>query len=100
MKNLHATVAALLQVRAKSGDQEVVLYKSSMMNSIYGNIPIRYCYERESDENVLREDDRLNSQIEALKPVSLRPHVEAEIKYRMIPSLFDGKQKKIKSKTP
>ena len=45
------------------------------------------------------EDDRLNREIEALQPVSLRPHVNTELKYRMIPSLFDGKQKKIKSNT-
>ena len=99
MKNLHATVAALLQVRAKSGDQEVVLYKSSMMNSIYGNIPIRYSYEPETDKNVLMEDDRLNSQIEALKPVSLRPHVDTELKCIIIPSFLMVNRKKINTET-
>ena len=100
MKNLVATVAALLQVRAKVGNNEVVIFRSSMMNSIYGNIPIRYSYEKESDQNVLTEDSRLNSEIAELKPCNLRPHVDCDLNYRLIPSLYDGKQKKIKTKTP
>ena len=70
MKILVATVAALLQVKAKVGNHEVVFCRSIMMNKIYGNILIHYFYEKDTYQNNLMEYSILNTEIEKLKPCS------------------------------
>ena len=39
--NIMTTVASILQLRANTKDQELVLYRNKMLNSPYGIIPLR-----------------------------------------------------------
>ena len=54
-----------------------------------------------SPKTSLQDDNESikDSEIEELKPCNLRPHVDCDLNYRLIPSLYDGKQKKIMTKT-
>ena len=74
-------------------------YYSNTSKIILFDFYSRYAYEKETEQNVLREDARMKNEIDNLQVCSLRPYVDEFVFFHMIESMLDGKQKKIKSKT-
>ena len=67
---LFATECVLIQLIAKFGYTEEVIWFNELCNSPYAICPLRYKFEEESRENVRKEANRVREEVKNLKPYS------------------------------
>jgi hypothetical protein len=78
---------------------EEVIWTSKSANSPFGQCPLRFSFEKETDQNSLREGKRLEA--EAAKIQSFHDNESGkDISFTSLPTQVDGKVKFVWSETP
>ena len=99
--SVFASVIVPVMVKAEdtvTGKSSVV-WVNPRVNSCTAVAPLRYSFEKETDENSLAEFKRMEAEVEALKPFKFDGFGGIEIGFDILPTDLDGKAKGVWAET-
>ena len=99
--NVFASVIVPVSVQAEDmvTKEKSVVWVDPRVKSCTAVIPLRYSFEKETDDNSLAECNRLEKEIEALKPFKFEGFGGIEVDFDLFPTELDGKGKGVWAKT-
>ena len=91
--SLFTSYLAPIQVKANlENGSSIPVYVNKMHNSPMGMCPLRFKFEKETDENSKREGDRLSTEEDNLASY-FDPNLGTHFNFKGMPSMVDGKVK-------
>ena len=99
--NVFASVIVPVSVHAEDvvTKESEVVWINPRVNSCTAVIPLRYSFEKETDENSLAECKRLEAEVEALKPFKFDGFGGIEVDFDVFSTELDGKGKGVWAET-
>ena len=99
--SVFASVIVPVMVKAEDTvtEKSSVVWVNPRVNSCTAVAPLRYSFEKETDENSLAEFKRMEAEVEALKPFKFDGFGGIEIGFDILPTDLDGKAKGVWAET-